>query len=233
MVKLAIVGAAGRMGKEILQLLESDEDLKATETIDPHGRTSARVIEEIDPERCDGVIDFSAPSSTLKVAKWCAKHKKFLVSGTTGLSKAQQNSLKTLARKTAILWAPNLSLGVVAMKEALKAFAGLKDFDFQIEEIHHRHKKDKPSGTAISLQAALSETLGRKLPEPVAIRGGGVRGVHRIFAMGEGEMIVLEHTALDRAIFARGAITAATWLSKQSRGLYSVEDLWQQRHHKR
>ncbi|MGE0762906.1 MAG: 4-hydroxy-tetrahydrodipicolinate reductase [Bdellovibrionales bacterium] len=233
MKKLAVVGAAGRMGKEILLLLENHEELKVTDTVDPHGRTSARTIEEVDPERCDGVIDFSQPASTMKVAKWCAKHKKFLVSGTTGLSRAQQSSLKTLSRRIPILWAPNLSMGIAAMKEALKAFAGLKDFDFQIEEIHHRHKKDSPSGTAIALQQVLSEALGRRLPEPVSVRGGGVRGVHRVFAMGEGEIIYLEHVAMDRAIFARGAVAAAEWLSHQRRGFYGVDDLWQQQHRKR
>lgn len=233
MKNLAIVGAAGRMGKELILLLAEHEDFKVTDTVDPHGRTSAREIEEVDPERCDGVIDFSHPSSTMKLARWCAKHGKFLVSGTTGLTKAQQNTLKTLGRKAAILWAPNLSLGVAAMKEALKAFAGLRDFDFQIEEIHHRHKKDSPSGTAIALQDALVESVGRRVPPPVAIRGGGVRGVHRVYAMGEGEVITLEHVAMDRAIFARGAVTAAEWLVTQKKGFYGVDDLWTRQQRKR
>ncbi len=233
MKNLAVVGAAGRMGKEVLLLLENNDDFKAAATVDPHGRTSARVIDEVDPDRCDGVIDFSNPSSTIKVARWCAKNKKFLVSGTTGLSRSQQNSLKSMGRKIPILWAPNLSLGIAAMKEALRAFSGLGNFDFQIEEIHHRQKKDNPSGTAIALQEVLGSALGRRLPKPISIRGGGVRGVHRILAMGEGEMITLEHVAMDRAIFARGALTAAKWLCGQARGLYGVDDLWEQQRRKR
>lgn len=226
MVRLALVGAAGRMGLEVLAHLKEHDELKVVTTVDPQGRTSARAIEEVDPDHCDGVIDFSSPSATLKVARWCGRHRKFLVSGTTGLSRGQQSSLKKLARRTAILWAPNLSLGVATLKQALKSFATLEGFDFQIEEVHHRHKKDRPSGTALALQAALHEAVNKRLPEPLSIRGGDVRGIHRVWALGEGEMLCFEHVALDRAIFARGALAAAEWLSGQRSGYYGLEDLW-------
>jgi 4-hydroxy-tetrahydrodipicolinate reductase len=233
MVRLVVVGAAGRMGQEVIKLLDSHDDMKAAFTVDPHGRTSAQTIDDVDPQQCDGVIDFSSPKATMNVARWCAKHRKFLVSGTTGLSRQQQAALKKLGRRMALLWAPNLSLGIAAMKQALKGFGGLEGFDFQIEEFHHKHKKDRPSGTAVALQNALSEAAGRRLPEPISIRGGDVRGIHRIWALGEGEVLCLEHVALDRAIFARGSITAAEWLSNQRPGVYSIEDLWQEKRRKR
>ncbi len=226
MIRLAIVGAAGRMGQEVVNILSAQDEMKASVTVDPEGRTSARTIEEVDPKQCDGVIDFSAPKSTMKVAKWCVRHGKFFVSGTTGLSRPQQTALKTLGRKVPILWAPNLSLGVAALKQALSSLGALEGFDFQIEEVHHRHKKDKPSGTAIALQQALAEVLHRRLPEPISIRGGDVRGIHRIWALGEGEVLCFEHVALDRAIFARGAVAAAEWLSSQQKGFFGIEDMW-------
>jgi 4-hydroxy-tetrahydrodipicolinate reductase len=233
MIRLAVVGAAGRMGQQVIELLGDHEDIKGAVTVDPEGRTAARTIDEVDREHVDGVIDFSAPKSTLQVARWCAKHKKFLVSGTTGLSRQQQGALKNFGRRAPILWAPNLSLGVAALKQALGVLGGLEGFDFQIEEVHHKHKKDKPSGTAISLQSALVEAVGKKLPEPISIRGGDVRGIHRVWAMGEGEVICFEHVALDRAIFARGAIAAAEWLSHQKSGYYGIEDIWRPQKSKR
>ena len=214
------------MGQEVIHILESQDEMKAAVTVDPEGRTSARTIDEVDPEQCDGVIDFSSPKSTMQVARWCVRQGKFMVSGTTGLSRPQQAALKALGRKTPILWAPNLSLGIAALKQALSSLSGLEGFDFQIEEVHHRHKKDKPSGTAIALQAALAEVLHRRLPEPISIRGGDIRGIHRIWALGEGEVLCFEHVALDRAIFARGAVTAAEWLSEQGKGYYGIEDIW-------
>lgn len=232
MIRIAVNGAAGRMGKEIIGLLADHENIELKETIDLSGRTSARSISEVDPSRIDGIIDFSKPAAMLKTAKWCFKNKKFLVSGTTGLSKAQSQQLQRYSKKIPILWAPNLSLGVAALKKVVTELAKLESFDFQIEEIHHRLKKDRPSGTALALQSVLSKSLGRKIPNPISIRGGGIRGIHRIIAMGEGEIITLEHVAMDRAIFARGALEATEFLAKHSNGLFGLEDLWQAKHRK-
>jgi 4-hydroxy-tetrahydrodipicolinate reductase len=228
MIRVAVCGAAGRMGREVINLLEDHEDIKVIATVDPVGKTSHRGIGDVDPSHCDGVIDFSTPLATMKTARWCARHKKFLVSGTTGLSKAQQGALKRLARRSPMLWAPNWSRGIAVLKSCLKKLATLSDFDFQIEEIHHRQKKDRPSGTAVDCQKTLVQFAGKRIPEPVAIRGGGVRGIHRVWALGEGEMLTLEHVALDRSIFARGAINASTWLAKKKPGLYELEELWAQ-----
>jgi 4-hydroxy-tetrahydrodipicolinate reductase len=101
----------------------------------------------------------------------------------------------------------------------------LEGFDLQVEEVHHIHKKDRPSGTALRIQAEIENAVGRKLPEPVAIRGGGVFGIHRIFAMSADETLTLEHSALNRLVFARGALRAAHWLVLRSPGLYTIENV--------
>lgn len=227
MLRIGIQGASGRMGQEIIRLAEEMTDIKVAATIDPFGKTSARVIEDVDPDLLDGVIDFSTPKATLSLARWCVKHKKFLVCGTTGLKRSQVRALQGNAKKIPLLWAANMSLGVVALKKALSSLAILEGYDFQIEEIHHRHKKDNPSGTALSLQNELASVLGKRLPAPLAIRGGGIRGIHRVLAMGEGEVLSFEHIALDRSIFARGALQAAQWLCEQKRGFFGIEDIWQ------
>ncbi len=180
MLKIGLQGASGRMGQEIIRLAEEMSDLKISSTIDPYGKTSARRIEDVDPDSLDGVIDFSSPKASLSLARWCVKNKKFLVCGTTGISRPQIRALQGVGRKVPVLWAANMSLGVVALKKALSAMPILEGYDFQIEEIHHRHKKDNPSGTALALQNELSQVLGKRLPPPMAIRGGGIRGIHRV-----------------------------------------------------
>jgi 4-hydroxy-tetrahydrodipicolinate reductase len=109
----------------------------------------------------------------------------------------------------------------------LAAFQTVRDWDFQIEEAHHSLKKDKPSGTALLLQEQLTKILGRPLPEPNAIRGGGIPGIHQIWAMGPDEAILLQHTAFQRRVFARGALQAGRWLFDKKRpGLYDLTDLY-------
>lgn len=230
MIRVAVLGAAGRMGQEVSKLLSDYEDIKQVVSIDIQGRTTAKTLQEVDAGRIDGVIDFSHAKTTVSAAKWCAQYRKFFVSGTTGLSKGQEKTLRLAAKRAPILWAPNLSVGVAVLNQALKVFAGLEGFDFQIEELHHRHKKDHPSGTAIRLQKTLCEVVApQKVPPPVSMRGGGIRGIHGVWAMSEGETLYFEHQALDRSIFAKGAITAAIWLAKQKPGFYTFENLWQKK----
>ena len=118
-----------------------------------------------------------------------------------------------------------MSLGVAVLTEALEVFSKISQYDFQIEEFHHNRKKDRPSGTAKSLQEKLEHSVGRKLPEPVSIRGGGIFGVHKVHAMAEEEHLVFEHIALNRAVFARGAVEAAQWLCSKKKGFYSMRDV--------
>lgn len=215
------------MGQEVQNQANLIEDLKVVATVDPTGRTTAHNLSEIKASSVDGVIDFSQPAGLMDAVKWCAKNRKFLVSGTTGLSRGQLIRLKAYARRTPILWSANMSLGVAALKQALSVFSGLDGFDFQIEEIHHKHKVDAPSGTALDLQEKLKAVVGKKnLRQPMSIRAGGVRGIHRVLAIGEGEVLTFEHVALDRSVFAAGAIKAALWLASKKPGFYNFEDLW-------
>ena len=118
-----------------------------------------------------------------------------------------------------------MSMGIHILLNALNSLEGSVGFDFQIEEFHHRYKKDKPSGTALLLQNKLATIVGKKLQTPVSIRGGGIFGIHKVWAMAEAETISFEHQALHRQVFARGAVQAAIWLSQQKPGLYSLQNL--------
>jgi 4-hydroxy-tetrahydrodipicolinate reductase len=227
---VAVVGANGRMGQEILSALAQDPVTEPTLAVVRKGVAEgfAKTVTDLkagDFKKIDAVIDFSSTENFENILTFCAQNKLPLVTGTTGLSEAQKKSLLKYSKKTAVLWSPNMSLGVAAVAEALRAFSGLEGFDFQIEEIHHGKKKDRPSGTAVLLQNELKRQVKTALPEPISIRGGGVFGVHRIYAMAENETICIEHTALNRRLFAIGAVRAAKWLSLQTPGLYELKDV--------
>lgn len=228
--RLAIVGISGRIGKELLMLapeLGFQVTCGVTTQLKKSGEAVALFasMRELPVEKIDAVIDFSLPAVSQQVAEWCAANRKPLVSGVTGLGENERVALATAAKKAAVLWSPNMSLGVAVLSRTLHELSKLKNFSFQVEEFHHSAKRDQPSGTALKLQAVLAEATGAKLPEPVSIRGGGIFGIHRVFAMGEDETLMFEHQALNRRVFARGALVAATWLINQPPGLYSIDDL--------
>ena len=181
-------------------------------------------VGKLDAKNIDLVIDFSLPELTDEVIAWCVSNTKPLVSGVTGISSQQKQRFAEAGTTIAALWAPNMSLGVAVLSRMLGELRHLKGFDFQIEELHHKRKKDKPSGTALFLQEKLEAAVGEAAPDPMAIRGGGIFGVHRVWAMGEEETITLEHTAMNRRVFARGAMKAAQWLASQKPGLYTLND---------
>jgi 4-hydroxy-tetrahydrodipicolinate reductase len=118
-----------------------------------------------------------------------------------------------------------MSLGVAVLKKALSVFKATKHFDFQVEEWHHRHKKDSPSGTAIYLQTELEKVIERPCPPAMVMRAGGIYGVHKIYAASDEEIIQFEHTAINRTVFARGALVAAQWLHHKPKGCYSMDDV--------
>lgn len=208
------------MGKEISQLLATSSDLELHYAVQ---RTTA--WDESRASEVDVWIDFSLPEAFEAMLQRVKSTGKPLVSGTTGLSAEQLLKLKQLAENQPVLWASNMSLGVAVLSEALKALSALSDFDFQIEEIHHHRKKDKPSGTAITLQENLKRAVQKDLPEPVAIRGGGVFGEHKIYALGEEEVLTFSHSALNRTVFAKGAVRAASWIIHQKSGYYSIANM--------
>lgn len=224
--KLAIVGLSGRMGREIETLAkDSGFDVTCGVSSTPESTNTVRTIADLDPRRVDVVIDFSLPEITDTVVAWCVKNRKPLVSGVTGISPAQKATFQTAGQTIAALWAPNMSLGVAVLARMLAQLSKLEDFDFQIEELHHNRKKDRPSGTALFLQEKLKEAVGDDVPDPLAIRGGGIFGIHRVWAMGEEETITLEHTAMNRRVFARGALKAARFVLSRPPGFYRMDDV--------
>ena len=168
-------------------------------------------------------IDFSSPaqlqnllSSTTKVP---------VVSGTTGSSESEIQKIKKSSVGRPIFWASNMSLGIWALRQAMKSLSLIANFDFDIEDIHHNEKKDNPSGTAKTLQSDLSEIVGKKINRPVGKRLGGIFGIHKVTAASQNEIIILEHTALNREVFAEGAVKAAKWILNKKIGYYSMSDL--------
>lgn len=230
-IRIGLFGAGGRMGKEILNIIQEDKFTVAAVGISKTNEVagyleSAQKLNNSFSNSVDVWIDFSLPKGLEEILKFCVETKKPLVSGTTGLNPELKNKLKLASQEIPILWSSNMSLGIIALKKAIESFSILNDFDFQIEEIHHRQKKDSPSGTAISLQEKLKEvTQIKNLPNPLSIRGGGVFGVHKIFAMSAEEVLTYEHQALNRKVFARGALWAAQKIINKPNGLYGLEDL--------
>ncbi|MBV2168089.1 MAG: 4-hydroxy-tetrahydrodipicolinate reductase [Bdellovibrio sp.] len=218
--KIGLVGASGRMGQEIVKVIEANPRCELFYPFHREDKWDSKKAAMVDVW-----IDFSSPEALKDVLKRAAEHKTPVVCGTTGFSKKEKDLLKQYAKKVPVLWSSNMSLGVAVLNEALKSLSAISHFDFQIEELHHNRKKDKPSGTAITLQENMEKAVQKKLPEPVAIRGGGIFGVHKIYSMSDEEVLVFEHTALNRTVFAKGAVQAAEWLVKQKPGLYQIRDV--------
>ncbi|WP_374076608.1 4-hydroxy-tetrahydrodipicolinate reductase [Bdellovibrio bacteriovorus] len=219
-IKVGLVGASGRMGKEIAQVIEANPRCELFYPYDRAEKWDAKKAAHVDVW-----IDFSSPEALKDVLKRAAENKTPVVCGTTGFSKKEKDLLVQYGKKIPVLWSSNMSLGVAVLNEALKSLSAISHFDFQIEEIHHNRKKDKPSGTAITLQENLEKAVGKKLPEPLAIRGGGVFGVHKVYSLSDEEVLMFEHSALNRTVFAKGAVQAAEWLVKQKAGLYQIRDV--------
>ena len=227
--KIAIIGISGRMGAELLALAD-EHGFEVSSGVGRSGKQVGGVtvvdqVEKLDPKQVSLVIDFSLPELTAGVIAWCVKNKTPLVSGVTGISNELKARFAEAGKSIPVLWAPNMSLGVAVLSRMLSELKHLSGFEFQIEELHHSRKKDKPSGTALFLQEKLEAAVGHEAPEPLAIRGGGIFGIHRIWAMGEEETLTLEHNAMNRRVFARGAMKAAQWLLQQPAGQYTLNDM--------
>lgn len=229
-IQIAVIGASGRMGQELAAAISQNKSAVASVGVVRKGKaigfsSSASKLDKAVSAKADVVIDFSTLENFEKVLKFCADEKIPLITGTTGLGEKEKKALKKYSSQVAILWSPNMSLGVAALKEALKSFANLEGFDFQIEELHHNKKKDNPSGTALFLQDELVKQTKKKVPAPIGIRGGGIFGVHKVWAMSDSEVLCFEHQALNRKVFAEGALKAALWLANKKPGLYELKDV--------
>ena len=262
MINVAVFGSAGRMGQAILRASQRNPDIRIVAAIEVAQCTALGVDAGIhagigdigvaidaDPIRAlkaaDVAIDFSAPAATAEYARLAAECRKALVIGTTGLNDNQSAIVRAAARTIPVVWAANMSLGMNLLFSLVRQ-AGriLKQYDIEIIETHHRHKKDSPSGSALRLAEAAAEGAGLDLKTSAvygreglvgerpntqigihAIRGGDVVGDHTVLFAEDGERVELTHKASNRECFAMGALKAAIWICSQPAGLYSMRDV--------
>ncbi len=258
-LSFALSGAAGRMGTAILQVSRETQMLQPALLVDrqfavdsPPQATSPRCCSKWDGTFADFavMIDFSSMSGVLSHLSHCVRLQKPMVIGATGFDDAALAQIRVAAAQIPILQSANMSLGVnLCLKLAALARAALPaDFEAEIFEIHHKHKRDAPSGTAIALANAIADAWHQRHPaeSPLSqqlrvannnqarsahsighgvLRGGDVVGEHTAFFFGDGERLEITHRATDRKIFARGALTAAHWLVNQPPGLYSMANV--------
>jgi len=222
MLKVAVSGATGRMGKEVIKVINDQADrfvLKGESSRSEGG------VKTLDASRIDAVVDFSLPDSFSEVFDWCSKYNKPLVSGTTGFD---LDLYKSKSLSFPFMHSGNFSMGVAALIESLKNFKKMdKDLNIWIEDIHHIHKLDAPSGTAVKIEDEIKNSFESLKPSGVrieSVREGEVFGVHRVHIESSNEQIVLEHKALNRGVFAAGAMNALEWLAGQKPGVYKFED---------
>ncbi len=262
-MKIGIVGCAGRMGRMLMEATLAAEgcvlaggserpgsDAVGRDLGEMLGLGALGVAVESDPaqlfEQSDVVIDFSVPAATLAHAGLAAATGTALVIGTTGLSPADEAVLATAAGRVPVVYAPNYSVGITLLLALTERAAAIldEDYDIEIVEMHHRHKVDAPSGTALGLGRAAAKGRGVALdsvwcksrdghtgPRPrgeigfATLRGGDVVGDHTVmFAAGE-ERLELTHKAASRAVFAKGAVRAARWSAGRPPGLYTMRDV--------
>ncbi len=223
MLRIAMLGATGRMGRAIIHAMQSRADMQLAGTMSRNGNLSTAL------STAQVAIDFSTPAASITHAIACGERGLPLVIGTTGFSAAQEKSLRETAVKIPLLVSPNMSVGVNIFWHLAQQCAALMGADYRIaiEETHHVHKKDAPSGTAKHLHALVAAAAKR---DPSAIpvvshRRDEVVGDHEIIFTGPGDSLRITHHATDRAIFATGALTAAQWLASQTPGWYGMNDV--------
>ena len=230
--RLLIHGASGRMGQALLRIAAEDSSLQVVAAV-VRKPPIQRVIDGIPhfaaselsgAPAFDVAIDFSLPEGFDPVLALCVERGVGLVSGTTGINEAQQAALAAAASKIPLVWATNFSLGVAVLAELVeRAAATLPGWDCDIVESHHVHKKDAPSGTALTLGESAQH--GGAEPRYASLRAGDIIGEHFVQFTGLGERVELVHRATNRDIFARGALHAAKQLRQRGPGQYRVRDL--------
>ena len=262
-LRIGIVGCAGRMGRMLVETVRGRADCRVAAGSERPG--SAALGQDIgrlagqDPlgivatddaaalfEASEAVLEFSSPAATVAHARLAAATGRIHVIGTTGLGKDGEAAIAEAARRAAIVLAPNMSLGVNLLLALVRQAASRlgPDWDIDILEMHHRHKVDAPSGTALGLGRAAAAGRGVALPDVAVrsrdgitgeraqgaigfgvLRGGSVAGDHQVIFAGEGERLELGHRAESRAIFAQGAVKAALWLAGKPAGRYAMTDV--------
>tara|TARA_B110001452_G_C15226274_1_gene425013 strand:+ start:1426 stop:2202 length:777 start_codon:yes stop_codon:yes gene_type:complete len=251
-INLAITGCMGRMGQQIIKSAKSDNIFKIVSLTENriiknkvYGITPSLNNEEAF-KKSNLIIDFTIPKCTIEILKIASKLKKQVVIGTTGFTKKEENLIKKFSKKIPILKAGNMSLGINLLMylTEISSYSLGKNFLSKVYEIHHKHKKDYPSGTALMLGKGIAvgknkdfyKLMGKKYLNKKnfpygkktnfnSIRKGEIIGEHEVkFSSGK-EIITLNHEAFDRALYSEGALSAAKWLISQKPGLYSMRDL--------
>lgn len=262
MIKIAVCGAAGRMGQRIIvaakeagcsisgalerpghELIGQDAGLIAG-----CGVLGVTISDDLNKvvETCDVLIDFTTPKVSLKNLEVCALKKKAIVIGSTGFTPEERALAAELAKEIPCVLAPNMSVGVNVCFKVLKDIAKTlgNDFDVEIVELHHKLKKDAPSGTAVRMGEVVAEALGRDYNKVArcsregiigertddeigmqTIRGGDIIGEHTVYFIGMGERIEISHRAMTRDMFSRGSVRAAKWVVGKAPGLYDMQDV--------
>ncbi|MBI1823465.1 MAG: 4-hydroxy-tetrahydrodipicolinate reductase [Nitrospirae bacterium] len=261
MTSILVKGAGGRMGNKIISLILGDSRFLLSGAVEMKGhpaigrdagemagvgKSGVRVSEEFPPSVQSGTvcIDFSSPVSTIATCDWAERRGVPLVIGTTGFSSKQIDSLGSTSKKVALVFSPNMSIGVNVMFKLLKEAAAKmsRDYDMEVVELHHHLKKDAPSGTALKMAQILSEAMGEKLEEVAvyhrqgmtgerkkkeigiqSVRAGDIVGEHTVYFAGLGERLEITHKATSRDNFAQGAIRAAEWVVNRPPGMYDMQ----------
>ena len=263
MIRIAIAGAAGRMGRNLVIACDEADDMQLSLALEREGSPSlgsdsgllagldpnqVKISHQLDPTTFDTLIDFTHPDATTRHVDFCVSHGKRMVIGTTGCDAALEQKLADAGEQIAIVYAPNMSVGVNLCLELLQiAASALGDsVDIEVIEAHHRHKVDAPSGTALKMGQVIASALGRDLDACAVygrhgqtgarerktigfetIRAGDIVGEHTVMFADEGERIEITHKASDRMTFARGALRACRWLGQQESGLFAMRDVLQ------
>jgi 4-hydroxy-tetrahydrodipicolinate reductase len=251
-IKLGITGCMGRMGQQLIRSLKKNNDFKITCLTE--NRSINKKINGIKPElntvnalkKTDVIIDFTVPSCTLEMLEIASKLKKKVVIGTTGFSRKEEKLIKKYSKNIPILKAGNMSLGVNLLMFLTEIASKSLNDDYlsKIFEVHHKHKKDYPSGTALMLGRGIADgknkdfytLMGKKFLNKKffpygkkinfnSIRKNEIIGEHEVKFSNGKEIITLNHEAFDRALYSDGALTASKWLMKKRPGLYSMRDL--------
>jgi len=262
-MKIGIVGAAGRMGQTLIKACLETEGVELAAAIEhkdsPAVGKDAGEISGL--PRCgvvvagdvgavigavDALIDFTRPQATLANLELCRLHGKRFVIGTTGFTAEQRDLIEQAAKETAVVMAPNFSVGVNLTLKILETAARVMGeyTDIEIIEAHHRHKVDAPSGTALRMGEVVAKTLGRDLKDCAVygregitgereratigfstIRAGDIVGEHTVMFADEGERVEISHKASSRMTFAKGAVRAALWLEGKDKGLFDMQDV--------
>ena len=247
MLKVLVNGCLGRMGQEIVQLVQQDPNMELVCGVDQHNSQTASYPIYCNPnevtEKIDVIIDFSVPVATLSLLDLAVRHHIPMVIATTGLTEEQMNSIQKAAKEVPIFQSANMSFDINLMAKLVAAIAPiLNDTDIEIIETHHNRKIDSPSGTAIMLADKINESLGntyhyefnrhdkhtkreKKEIGFSSIRGGNIVGEHTVQFYGPNETFEIKHTSYSRTVFAEGAIKAAKFIVQQKTGMYHMDDL--------